>query len=88
VGPMKVVPNDDELREQRKQIYDDKEPNHYRREDLAEEYALTQGKREFAEDAWRAVIYFLHRKGFTLLRDGVEYDLLGSPGYEPAARDS
>lgn len=69
-------PTDDELR----QVFDSSHPNFYKREDLDAEYSLTQEKKEFADDAWRAVTYFLHRKGFKLYKDGLEIDLASS-GY-------
>ena len=34
-----------------------------------------QEKREFALDAWRAVIYFLHSKGYSLYKDGQQVSL-------------
>jgi hypothetical protein len=70
-------PTDDELR----QIYDESSHYFYKLEELRGEYTLTQEKREFAEDAWRAVTYFLHRNGFALVKEGREYDLGESSGY-------
>jgi hypothetical protein len=70
-------PSDDELR----QVYDHANPHFYKLEDLQQEYNLTQEKREFAEDAWRAVMFFLHQRGFTLTKGGTEYDLGASSGY-------
>jgi hypothetical protein len=70
-------PTDDELH----QVFDPSHSNFYKREDLDAEYSLTQERREFADDAWRAVTYFLHRKGFTLYRNGVQFDLAASSGY-------
>jgi hypothetical protein len=70
-------PTDDELR----QVLEPSHTNFYKLENLEAEYALTQERREFAEDAWRAVTYFLCRKGFNLRRNGVEYDLGESSGY-------
>jgi hypothetical protein len=40
-----------------------------------DEYTLTEEKREYALDAWRAVIYFLHSKGYLLAKDGERCDL-------------
>jgi DNA repair photolyase len=56
------------------QIYDETSEFHFRKENLAEEYSLTQEKREFAVDAWRAVNYFLQRHGCSLVRDGVRHE--------------
>jgi hypothetical protein len=89
----KISLTDDELKElfalfsspteyELKQIYNKQEGNFYQSEDLSEEYVLTQEKREFSKDAWRAVTYFLYRKGFTLVREGIKYDLLASSGYD------
>jgi len=88
----RIILADDDLREvfalfssptdyEKQQVYDAAGPHFYRREDLSCEYSLTQEKREFAEDAWRAVIYFLHQKGFTLTKAGEEYDVAASSGY-------
>lgn len=87
-----IALTDDELREifalfssatdyEREQAYGQTETNFYKREDLRREYTLTQERREFAEDAWRAVLYFLHRRGFRLTKNGEEYDLVASSGY-------
>jgi hypothetical protein len=87
----KIVLTDEDLREifalfsiptdyERQQVYDEGGLHYYRREDLSSEYSLTQEKQEFAEDAWRAVTYFLHRKGFVLTKEGTEYDLAASSG--------
>jgi hypothetical protein len=73
-------PTDDELR----QVLDPAHTNFYNLENLEAEYTLTQERREFAEDAWRAVTYFLHRKGFNLYRNGIEFDLGASSGYSGA----
>jgi hypothetical protein len=88
----KIVLTDDELREifalfssptdyERQQAYDKTEAHYYEREDLSREYSLTQERREFAEDAFRAILYFLHRRGFKLLKNGEEFDLAASSGY-------
>jgi len=89
----KLVPTDQQLQEifavfssptgyERDQVYDQSSPHFYGREDLLQEYSLTQEKREFAEDAWRAVIYTLSRHGFVLRKDDIEFDLAASSGYE------
>ena len=52
----------------------------FRRENLSDEYDLHQAKREFAIDAWRAAMLFLHRHGYALSKDGESVDLHGSSG--------
>jgi hypothetical protein len=59
------------------QIYDETSRFHFRKENLAEEYSLTQEKREFAIDAWRAVNYFLQRHGYAFVRDSARRELPG-----------
>jgi hypothetical protein len=87
---------DDELREifalfssptdyERQQAYDETNAHFYEREDLSREYTLTQERREFAEDAWRAVMFFLHRRDFRLTKNGEEYDPAASSGYSAEA---
>ena len=71
---------------EKEQIYDQAGLHFYGREDLTSEYSLTQEKQEFAEDAWRAVAFFLHRKGFALTKNGDEYDLAASSGYSPGSQ--
>ena len=89
---VKLAPSDEELREifalfssptddERQSVYEPSNRLYFKLEDLEQEYNLTQEKREFAYDAWRAVTYFLHRRGFRLTQNGVEYDLLASSGY-------
>jgi hypothetical protein len=60
-------PADEEI----SQIYDEASKFHFKKENLSEEYSLTQEKREFAIDAWRAVNYFLQRHGYSFARDDV-----------------
>jgi hypothetical protein len=69
-------PTDEELR----QVLNPSHTNFYKLENL-EADTLTQERREFAEDAWRGVTYFLFRKGFNLSKDGVDFDLGASSGY-------
>jgi hypothetical protein len=87
--PNRLTLSDDDLRElfalfssptdhEVRQVFDSSHSNFYKREELNDEYSLTQEKREFAVDAWRAVTYFLHRKGFKLYKDGREFDLSAS----------
>jgi hypothetical protein len=92
-GKPKLVPSDQDLREifalfssptdyERQQVYDETGGHFYGREDLLCEYTLRQEKREFAEGAWRAVMHFLYGNGFVLSKNGKEYDLGTSSGYD------
>ena len=47
----------------------------YKTVNLLEEYDLSQEKREFSLDAWRSIIYFLHRRGYQLQKDGIAIGL-------------
>ena len=87
-----IVLNDEDLREifalfssptdeERAQAYKEASRHFYNKENLTEEYSLTQEKREFAVDAWRAVIYFLHRHGYSITGSGRHFDLVRSSGY-------
>jgi hypothetical protein len=60
---------------EREQVYDTHSGHYYMDEELSEEYSLNEEKREYALDAWRAVMYFLYRKGYSLCKDGKEIDL-------------
>jgi len=60
---------------EREQVYAVDSGHYYLYEELSEEYSLNEEKREYALDAWRAVIYFLYRKGYSLCKDGKEIDL-------------
>jgi hypothetical protein len=91
-GKAKVTLSDEDLQElfalfsssteeELHQVLDPSHTNFYKHENLEAEYTLTQERREFADDAWRAVTYFLHRKGFNLFRNGVEFDLRATSGY-------
>lgn len=68
---------------EREQVYDADSGHYYMNENLHEEYELTEERREYALDAWRAVTYFLHRNGFTLYRDGQEINLADAAGFLP-----
>jgi hypothetical protein len=78
--------NEDDLKEifslftsstkyERDQVYDEHSGHHFLKVNPFEEYTLTEEKREYALDAWRAVIYFLHSKGYSLLKGGKSSDL-------------
>ena len=60
---------------ERDQVYDAHSEHHFLQVKPFEEYALTEEKREYALDAWRSVIYFLHSKNYCLWRDGEMSDL-------------
>lgn len=60
---------------EKQQIYDINNSLFFKNEDLNEECSITNAKKEFAIDAWRAVIQFLHSRGYVLLRDGKEMPL-------------
>ena len=60
---------------ERDQVYDQHSAHHFLEVKPFEEYTLTEEKREYALDAWRSVIYFLHSKNYSLWRDGKRSDL-------------
>ena len=68
--------------EEKEQVYDPSCRFYFGKQDLTAEYSLTEERKEFAVDAWRAVTYFLHRHGYSLVKDGNEYDPGESSGYE------
>jgi hypothetical protein len=55
---------------EREQVYDPGSRHYFERVNLDAEYELTQERREYALDAARAVLTFLHRNGYRLERDG------------------
>lgn len=59
------------------QIDDPASEHYFERVDLMKEYELSYEKREFAIDALRAVLAFLHRHGYRLERDGEILSLAG-----------
>jgi hypothetical protein len=76
-----IVLSEDDLKEifslftsstryERDQVYDKHSGHHFSDVESLEEYTLTEEKREYALDAWRAVIYFLHSRGYSLYQDG------------------
>ena len=60
---------------EREQVYDTHSEHYFAKVRLSEEYSLTQEKREFALDAWRAVISFLNSRGYCLLQEGEQLSL-------------
>jgi len=77
----KVVLSEDDLKEifelfssptksEIKNIYDKKGEHYFIKTDINEEYSLTQNKKEYALDTWRAIIYFLYLRGYSLEKDG------------------
>lgn len=76
-GGQKIVLDEDDWKElfalytscteyERRQLYQEGSPHHYKETDLSEEYTYSAEKLEYAIDAWRAVLFFLHRNGFVL----------------------
>lgn len=57
------------------QVYDPTSDHYFLKTNLSEEYSLTEEKREYALDAWRAVLYFLHSRGYKLTKIDEEIDL-------------
>ena len=55
--------------------YDAKNPDYWKNEDLAEDFEVVQSKKEFALDALRGVLNWLHRHQFQLMRDGKEVEI-------------
>jgi hypothetical protein len=51
---------------ERAQVYDPSDPHFFANTELAEDYTLTAEKQEFARDALRAVLSFLHARGYAL----------------------
>ena len=81
-----IVLSEDDLKEifslftsstkyERDQVYDERSGHHFLEVKLFEEYTLTEEKREYALDAWRSVIYFLHSRNYVLWRNGKGGDL-------------
>ena len=60
---------------EREQMYDPQSGHYLFEVELSEEYSLNEEKREYALDAWRAVMYFLYRKGYSLCKDNKIIDL-------------
>jgi hypothetical protein len=60
------------------QIYDEKDAHYYKEQNLDDSYDLSQEKREYAYDAWRAVVYFMHIHGYRLQKGNkvVELDFI------------
>ena len=52
------------------QVYDKNSDHFYEKVELSEEYSVTEEKSEIALDAWRSVLYFLYKKGYSLYKDG------------------
>jgi hypothetical protein len=61
--------------EEVERIYSPQDRLFFEKENLTDEYSLVEGKEDFARDAWRAVIYFLHRHGYKVTKDGQSIDL-------------
>jgi len=59
---------------EKRQVYQRDSGYYYLDVDLSEEYELSEEKREYAIDTWRAVISFLHSKGIALWHSGKVID--------------
>jgi hypothetical protein len=60
---------------EKEQIYREDSADYFGNIELSEEYELCQQKRDFALDCWRAVLFFLHAKGYVLSKDSKVLDL-------------
>ncbi len=60
-----------------RRMYDPRSEHFYERINLSDEYELTLPKREFALDALRAVLAFLHRQGYKLEKESTITNLNG-----------
>ena len=72
--------NDDDLKEvfalfssvslhELEQVYDPAHNLFFQNENLGAEYELSQQRRDFAIDALRSVLYYLHRHGYELRKE-------------------
>jgi hypothetical protein len=86
---MKIDPSEDNLqelfalfssptREEIAEIYRPESTQFYKDENLEDEYELTQTKREFALDAWTAVMQFLNKHDYFVSKNGMKVDLTKS----------
>lgn len=64
-------PSKDELQ----MMYNKDHYLYFKQIDLDDEYELSQARRDFALDAWRAVTYFLSSEGYSLTKGGKVVDL-------------
>lgn len=64
-----------------KQVDDPANEHYLGRVNLTEEYELSYAKQDFAEDALRAVLAFLHRHGYRIEKDGEVFSLGGISEY-------
>ncbi|PIR16271.1 MAG: hypothetical protein COV48_09985 [Elusimicrobia bacterium CG11_big_fil_rev_8_21_14_0_20_64_6] len=62
-------------KQERAQAHEPTSVHHYSKVDLSGEYSLTQERREYSLDAWRAVLEFLRTKGVRLRIGEQELDL-------------
>jgi len=60
---------------ERDQVYDRNSDHYFLEVNLLDESTLTEERREYALDAWRVVIYFLHSRGYSLCKDDECSDL-------------
>jgi hypothetical protein len=66
--------------EEIERIYSSEDRLFFRNEDVGKEYSLVQERGDYARDAWRAVMYFLHRHGYKVTKDGGAVDLSALAG--------
>ncbi len=81
-----IILNEEDLKEifslfssstryEKEQAFDESSDNYFLKIELFDEYSLTEEKREFALDAWRAVVHFLYLRGYSICRDEKRNDL-------------
>ncbi len=86
ITELETVFEDDELKEifslftcgtkyEKLQIYDKNSEHYYKNVILNSEYSVTEEKREIALDAWRSIMFFLHRHGYSLYKNGSAINL-------------
>jgi len=86
---VRIVLTEDDLKElfslfcsptkyEKEQMYSPSSDHYFSGVSLSDEYQLNEEKREFALDAWRAVLFFLYSRGYSLCKDGKTIDLFFS----------
>jgi hypothetical protein len=85
----KLILSDRDLREifslfssptkyERDEVYQEESIHYFEQVNLSDEYQLCEEKRDFALDAWRAVSFFLYKKGYALTKNGKVFELSGA----------
>ena len=83
---VRIALTEDDLRElfslfcsptkyEKEEMYRLSSDHHFSGVNLSEEYQISEEKREFAIDAWRAVLFFLYSRGYSLCKDRKTIDL-------------